>query len=198
MCRLLLVTALALGACVAQASNGVFYFGAGVTNNHVHYSEHPGFDSSFNDIDNSTSWQLFAGFRPINLFAIEANYLDLGSHAKRLQIPPSVGYRGGSFVRESDAKAFAAYAVGFLPVPLPNLEVYGKAGLASYKLNDTVTASSPGLLDYSQAYPENDAAFTWGAGVQAHVGNVGGRLEYDGFDTASTSVVSLSLYLNLK
>lgn len=87
----------------------------------------------------------------------------------------------------------------FLPVPGPYLDVYGKAGLARYKLNRSITgynaAGEPTSLD---AYPDDGTVFTWGAGVQAHIGIFGGRLEYEGFDKASTRVFSLSVFLNLK
>ncbi len=66
MRRLVLLTLLALGASVTQASSGMFYFGAGITSSHVNPIELQGFASVFPDL-NSTSWQVFAGFRPINL-----------------------------------------------------------------------------------------------------------------------------------
>ena len=199
MRRLLFVTALALGANVARADNGLFYFGVGITNNHVNSIGVPGFDNYFPDI-NSTSWQVFAGIRPIRLFAVEVDYLDLGSQAKTFQTPLSCADIGScATVWDSDAKAFAGYAVGFLPIPLPYLDVYGKAGLARYKLNRSITDyNATGMPIDSSAYPDNSTVFTWGAGLQAHFGIIGGRLEYAGFNKASTSVFSLSVFLNLK
>jgi len=38
-------------------------------------------------------------------------------------------------INQSDAQVFAAYAVGFLPIPVPFLDIYGKAGLATSKLS---------------------------------------------------------------
>ena len=102
-------------------------------------------------------------------------------------------------VWKSDAKAFAGYAVGFLPMSAPYVDVYGKAGLAYFKLNGTITYyNTLGVSNGSVSYPDNSTVFTWGAGVQAHIGVVGGRLEYEGFNKASTSVFSLSAFLNLK
>jgi len=198
MQRRLLVTALALGAGVAQADNGLFYFGAGITGNHVNHFEVQGFDN-FPDI-NSTSWQVFAGIRPISLFAVEAGYLDLGSEANTFDTPLScVSHGTCAVIWESDAKAFAGYAVGFLPIPLPYLDVYGKAGLARYKWNGKITSyNNLGVPNGSSAYTDNSTVFTWGAGVQAHMGIIGARLEYEGFNKASTSVFSLSVFLNLK
>ena len=198
MRRLLLVIALALCASVAQADNGLFYLGAGVTSNHVDSVGVPGIDNYFPKIS-STSWQVFIGFRPIKLFAVEADYLDLGSSSNTVQTPLSCADIGSCSVAwESGAKAFAGYALGFLPIPLPYLDIYGKAGLARYKLNRSITDyNSGGAPIDSRAFPENSTVFTWGAGVQAHIGIIGARLEYEGFDTASTSVFSLSVFLNL-
>jgi hypothetical protein len=88
--------------------------------------------------------------------------------------------------------------VGFLPIPLPYLHVYGKAGLARFKLDGTITSyNALGVPIDSRAYPDNGTVFTWGAGVQAHIGIIGGRLEYEGFNKAGTSVFSFSVFLNL-
>ena len=68
-------------------------------------------------------------------------------------------------------------------------------------MNRTVTYyNSGGVLIGSSpnTSPDNSTVFTWGAGVQAHFGMIGGRLEYEGFNKASTSVFSLSVFLNLK
>src|SRR5215475_2552165 len=131
MRKLLLLTGLALGASVAQADNGSFYFGAGVTSNKLNDIVVQG--TAFPDI-HSTSWNVFAGFRPISAFAVEADYLDLGSET--VEGPCTVccmqACRG---LFQSDAQAFAAYALGFLPLPVPYLDVYGKVGFARSKLN---------------------------------------------------------------
>jgi opacity protein-like surface antigen len=189
MRKLLLLTTLAVGASAVQASNGLFYFGAGVTSNHVSPTEQQGFATFLPNNINSTSWQAFVGIRPISLLAVEAS---------AIQTPMScVSGNICAVTRESDAKALAGYAVGFLPIPLPYLDVYGKAGLARYKLNDTITYDLAAAPTYTSSQPDNVTVFTWGAGVQAHFGMIGGRLEYTGFSKASTSVFSVSIFLNL-
>jgi len=42
----------------------------------------PGIDNYFPSID-GTSWKVFAGIRPIRLFAVEVDYLDLGQQGAR-------------------------------------------------------------------------------------------------------------------
>ena len=186
MRRLLLVTALPLGASVAHADNGSFYFGAGITSNKLNDIVLQG--NNFPDID-STSWKVFAGFRPIRVFAVEADYLDLGSKTVEgaCTVCCMAACRG---ITQSDAQAFAAYALGFLPIPVPFLDIYGKAGLARSKLN----TNESGL-----ATSNRGTEFAWGVGVQAHISLVGARLEYEDLKVPNSSgakVASLSVFVD--
>ncbi len=186
--------ALACAASVVHA-NGSFYVGAGVTSNHASTSNHQGYPGPSTDLNNN-SWQFFAGYRPVRLFAIEADYIDMGSKTATQSTPMECAdmiYCG--FSTKSDAKALAGYAVGFLPIPVPFLDVYGKLGLASYKLNTHTTTYYFNGSQSTSASTDNGTSFTWGAGVQAHAGMFGARLEYEGFDKASTSVFSLGLFV---
>jgi hypothetical protein len=180
MYRLLLVIALALVSSAAQADNGYFYVGGGISKDKLSDIANSG--TNFADID-STSWKAFAGLRPVSVFAIEADYIDLGSQTSTFVTTTT----------SSNAKAFAGYAVGFLPIPLPYLDVFGKAGLSRWRLNGS--AASP-LTSFSTSGTE----FAWGAGVGVHVGNFGARLEYENFripNTNGANVTSLEVFLNL-
>ena len=86
------------------------------------------------DID-VTSWKVFAGFRPIRPFAVEADYLDLGSATVEGACYESCCMEACRGLAESFAHAFAAYAVGFLPIPVPFLDIYGKVGFDRWHLN---------------------------------------------------------------
>ena len=187
MRRLILLTVLALGATLARAESGLFYLGAGVTSNKLNDIVHQG--NAFPSID-STSWKVFAGYRPISLFAVEAEYLDLGSNTVEGACTwcCMVVCRG---IFHSDAQTFAAYALGFLPIRVPFLDIYGKAGLALSKLNTNEIGS---------VASDRGTEFAWGVGVQARVGMFGARLEYEQFNIPNTSgakVASLSVFLNL-
>jgi Outer membrane protein beta-barrel domain len=182
----MLIAALALGAGVAHAHDGLFYLGAGISRNKV--SEITNGGAAFGDLD-KTSWKVLAGFRPISLFAVEADYLDLGSQTNT--------FVGGAN-SHSDAKAFAGYAVGFLPIPVPFLDVYGKAGLARWKLDGASGSNLPPGNFF--AFSKQGTEFAWGLGAQAHIGNIGGRLEYENFNIPNTSgakVFSLAVILSL-
>jgi len=165
MRKLLLSSTLALAAGAAQADNGL-YVGAGITKAKV--------DNIFSrdlNID-STAWKAIVGFRPISLLAVEANYLDLGSETRSF---------AGFGTAHADAKAFAGYAVGFLPIPLPILDIYGKVGLARWQLSGNPRPNSS-LFRLS----DNGTEFAWGAGAQAHFGKIAGRLEYERFNLPNT------------
>ena len=185
MRRFSLLLLLALAATAARA-DGLLYAGAGLSNDKVDDVTHTGVP--FGDIK-KTSWKVFAGVRPLHVLGIEADYMDLGNHTQTLI--------GGT--TSTDAKAFAAYGVGFLPLPVPWLDVFGKAGVARWKLSGD--ANSAGTLPPSSffAFSDRGTDFAWGVGAQAHFGNIGGRLEYERFDIPSTNgarIFSLSVVLS--
>ena len=188
MQRLLLAGLLLLTSALAHADDSLFYVGAGISRNKL--SEITNSNLTFADIDH-TSWKALAGVRPLSFLAVEADYMDLGSSSGSLFQPA-----GEQCSTHSDAKAFAAYAVGFLPVPVPFLDLYAKAGLSRWKLEgDTTTPGVAGLFSFSR----NGTAFAWGAGAQVHLGAIGARLEYENFNITNTNgaqIISLDLMLN--
>ena len=173
MRKLLLALALTLAAGAAQADNGMLYLGAGLSNDNLRDI------AATNSNLNSTNWKIWAGFRPVSVFAVEADYMDLGSQNV-----------AGTHL---DYKAFAGYAVGYVPIPLPYLDVFGKVGLARWEQSGS---SSGGLFSLS----DNGTEFAWGVGTQVHFGNLGARLEFENFsirNTGGANLVSLSVFLNL-
>jgi Outer membrane protein beta-barrel domain len=182
MRKLLLVTLLALGPVVAQADNGMFYVGAGVTNDNLRDI------AQTNSNLDSTSWKVWTGVRPINMFAVEADYIDLGSQS--VNSPTAFA--------DLHYKAVAGYAVGYLPLPLPWVDVFGKVGLAYWTLSGS--AGCIGDACFIGRVSDNGSQFAWGAGGQVHFGNLGARLEYESFsirNTGGANLVSLSVFLNL-
>jgi hypothetical protein len=180
MRRLLLpVIALALGAGVARADD-LLYVGAGLTRNDV-----KDIASTASDF-NTTSWKVLAGFRPISWFAAEADYIDLGSE--------TAGFSNGASAH-LEYKAFAGYAVGFVPLPVPYADVFGKVGLARWSSSGS-NVSLPGNFF---SISDNGTEFAWGIGGQAHFGSLGVRLEYESFSIPNTNganVFSLDVMLS--
>ena len=175
---LLLMTVLALGAGAARADDLV-YAGAGVL-----WSKISDVSVTATDLSN-TAWKAFAGFRPIKQFAVEADYLDLGNQ--------SASFLDGN--TNLQYKAFAAYAVGFLPLPVPFLDVFAKGGLARWSSSGGTTVFPSSFTSLSA----NGTEFAWGIGTQAHFGSLGARLEYETFhiqNTNGANAISLSVMLS--
>jgi Outer membrane protein beta-barrel domain len=195
MRRLVLLTVLALGADAAHADNGFFYIGAGASHNNV---------SNITDLGNQadisgSSWKAFAGIRPMNVFAVEADYMDLGSGNGSFPPPVPVTCPPGQTCNgaaHSSGTAYAGYLVGFLPIPLPIVDIYGKLGAARWKLDGNIN----NLVSTPTGFSKSGTDVAWGIGVQAHITMFGARLEYENFNIPNTSgakIASLSVFLNL-
>jgi hypothetical protein len=79
---------------------------------------------------------------------------------------------------------------------VPYLDVFGKVGVARWTSSGGNTLPSSSFFSLS----DNGTQFAWGVGAQLHIGNIGGRLEYENFNIRNTdgaNVISLSVYLNL-
>jgi hypothetical protein len=180
--KLLLVTILVLGAGAAHADNGLLYVGAGLSNDDLR-------DIALTNSNlDSTNFKVWAGLRPVSVFAVEADYIDLGSETVNT---PSSG-------AELHYKAYAGYAVGYLPLPLPWVDVFAKAGVAYWTLSGS--SGCNGDACFTSRLSDNGSQFAWGAGGQVHFGNFGARLEYENFSIRNTdgaNLVSLSVFLNL-
>ena len=160
----LTVLAAALAAPAAQAADNGFYLGAGVTKSKV-----DGLEDQL-DFDDE-SFKLIAGFRPLDSFGVEVNYIDLGKDSTTI----------GPITVSADAKAVAAYAVGYLP--LTPIDLYLKAGLARWESS----ASATGLGSFS----DDGTEFAYGAGIQARFGSLAARLEYESFDAGGSDRAEL-------
>jgi hypothetical protein len=163
---------LAAGSVHAAGLIGAdIYAGAGIMSSSVENLEGTGFN-----LDN-TSVKALAGVR-FSLLGAEVDYYHLGSESRSF-------YFGGA---NADARAFAAYAVGYLPLPI--LDFYGKVGLDRWQLSGS--SANPGLFRFS----DSGTQFAWGVGAQAHFGSLIGRLEYERLNMANTDgarIVSLDV-----
>ena len=188
MRKFLALIALTLAAGVAHADNGLIYLGAGIANDNLKDS------AATNSSLNSTHWKAWAGVRPSGLFAVEADYIDLGT-----QSVTSNFVSGGSSTNVK-YKAFTGYAVGFVPIPVPFLDIFGKVGLARWSASGGTFVNNPPAPSQFFSLSDKGTQFAWGAGGQVHIGNVGARLEYESFSVRNTdgvNLVSLSVFLNL-
>jgi hypothetical protein len=118
------------------------------------------------------AWKAILGFRPVPPFAVEANYVDLGHQSAPLF--------GGSPNSHAHARAFDIFGVGLLP--LGPIDIYGKAGGARWTLSGDLQGPNSTLFSLNRS----GTSFVWGAGIQAHWGPVGARLEYEHFQMPDT------------
>jgi opacity protein-like surface antigen len=173
MRKLLLASLLVLFAGAAQADDDLLglYAGAGITRAKVEDIFHSNFNLS------NTSWKIYAGLHPTGFpFGVDVDYMDLGSADSGTFLGPA----------HADTKAFAAYVVGYAPIPVPDIDVYGKAGLARWSFNGSLPQQ--GLLGLS----ENGTDFAWGVGGQVHfLGRFAVRIEYEHFNIREADDVQL-------
>ena len=127
---------------VSHASAGV-YFGASGGK-----SRYETTISGFQFRGDATAWKLYAGFTMFKFFGLEAVYADFGSTDDTVN-----GVR-----LDSEATAWEAFAVG--TIPLGPVQIFGKAGMARWNADGTV---SDGVLTADASSDGTDPA--WGVGI---------------------------------
>ena len=182
-----LVAILAVGAGAASTAAlaedpAGFYLGAGVGYSTVR-SDDPayGLPGYFND--HQTAWKAIAGVRPISVIGAEAEYIDFGQPSHHFSNINSANFYGF----DSHPRAGALFGVGYLPLPVPFFDVFGKAGVA--RLETDVTTSTSTCPPPSSAmcnapttlsrHNQTDNRFAYGVGVQSKAWGFAFRAEYE-------------------
>jgi opacity protein-like surface antigen len=163
---------LAIGACgasgAALADNPLgFYVGAGAgeSQNRSDDSRY-GYPGYYNDYQ--FAWQGIIGIRPIGPIGVEATYIDFGQPYRHGRYDFNVS---GS---DSHPTAPALFAVGYLPIPIPFIDIFAKAGAARLSTNVTdfvaVTCTNgspcPNFIP-TDRHKVINTRFAYGAGVQS-------------------------------
>jgi hypothetical protein len=154
-----------------------FYLGAGVGYSTIR-SDDPAYGLPAYYNDHQTAWKAIAGIRPISIVGAEVEYLDFGQ-------PSRYYYGSNSFNTsgfDSHPRAGVLYGVGYLPIPVPFFDVFGKAGVARLQTDATtvVACTSPCLLPPTYTrHNETDNKFAYGVGVQSKAWGVAFRAEYE-------------------
>ena len=138
---------------------------------------------------NDTAYQFMAGVRGLYLLGAEVDYFHLGSG----RVTPAwagIGTLGSAHLSQ---KGEAAFALLYLPIPVPMLDVYLKAGVARLTSDLSASADFPGCTGtlctcivscsshVSGALSTTETAFAAGAGVQWSFGDWAVRGEYERF-----------------
>jgi opacity protein-like surface antigen len=164
---------MAIAACGASgaafADNPVgFYVGAGVGESQIRSDDsrygYPGYYDDY-----QFAWQGIVGIRPLPMLGLEAAYIDFGQPHRH-----NGYYDFNVSGSDSHPTAPALFAVGYLPLPLPFIDVFAKAGAArlSTNLTDFVQQPCPanGPCPYfipTDRHQVTDTRFAYGAGVQS-------------------------------
>jgi Outer membrane protein beta-barrel domain len=181
---------LAAPSARAQENPLGLYVGAGVGNGSVRQEPTPD-TGGYGLVRDDIGWDAFIGVRPIPFLGAEIGYTDFGSVDRRTYYfdPVSATYTSQVFGHVS-AHSPTAFAVGYLPLPMP-FDVYGKLGAARlYKAWDFApgpvcspgTACPPGAIaSFGGSATEWD--FAWGIGTQWKAGPMALRVEYERVNT---------------
>lgn len=165
-------------AGVAQAADNGIYIGGGLTRTSIDTGSdfvESAPDFSLDDDDNG--FKVIAGIRPFDWLGFEANYVDFGN----IEVTSSgVSVPSGSF----ELTGIDAFAVGYLSAPF--VDLFGKVGVIRW---DSDSAVNVGGIDFSDSDSGTDLAY--GAGVQARLGSLAARLEYERFEVDRTDEVAM-------
>jgi OmpA-like transmembrane domain len=145
-----------------------FYVGAGIGQGQLSTGA-PGY-SSQDFRENHSAYGAFVGVRPISLLGAEVAYLNLGHPDGTLA---GLG---------ADAKidGTAGFALFYLPLPVPFLDLYAKAGVA--RLTSSLHGSLPVVGPFRAE--STDTRPAGGVGAELGFGSLAVRAEYTRFDVA--------------
>jgi hypothetical protein len=142
------------------------------------------------------AWQAFVGARPAAALGIEVAYIDFGNSSP----PPSSSNRFGYFNGNLKQSAAALFGVGYLPLPAPFLDLYGKLGLARLQSNARETYLPPSCpvqvdcdIPYTVRQNQSTTNLAYGAGAQAHFGSLALRAEYERISASGANPDLLSI-----
>ncbi len=178
----LIAAAAGTASTAALAENPAgFYIGAGIGYSTVRSDDAPyGLPGYYNDSE--FAWKGIVGVRPIPFLGGEFEYIDFGqpSHHSGYNDTNYYGY-------DSHPRAATLFAVGYLPLGLPFLDVFGKAGVARLETDVTTTvtptcppgAFCPVLTPYTVRHNETNDKFAYGVGLQSKFWGVAFRAEYE-------------------
>jgi hypothetical protein len=172
---LLWASLLVPGGGALAADNG-FYLGLASSDISSDYELGP---AAIGDADDDRGFKGIVGFRPLDAFAIEANYVDFGETS----VPLGIACITTPCPNEAtiDSQAISVSAVGMFALPL--VDRFARVGYARWESDLAPFATE----ERSGSDP------TYGAGAQVRLGSFALRLEYERFefDDDSADLVSI-------
>jgi hypothetical protein len=134
---------------------------------------------SVGPVDDERGFKAIVGFRPLDSFAIEANYADLG--ATRVPLGLVCVTTPCPAAASIDSQAVSVSAVGLFALPL--VDLYARVGVSRWESEQRAFAP--------QEREGTDP--TYGAGAQVRVGSFALRMEYERFDFDDDSADLVSI-----
>ncbi len=185
-----------------------FYVGAAFGESHVRTSQEIVGDTNYDYEFDAThsAWKATVGFRPISPLGVEFSYIDFGKPRSGQTI---YGFGG---LTQTDANAWTLLALGYVPLPVPYLDVYGKLGIARLYTKTTEvgpfpvsalplpsagaacpSCSASPVLPFNISSTTTDVAY--GVGVQGKLGALAIRAEYEriGASGGNPDLISLGV-----
>jgi len=174
--RSLMLSASLVAPGAALAADNGFYLGLAASDVSTDYDLGP---AAVGDADDDSGFKGIVGFRPLDSFAIEANYVDFGES----RIPLSVACVTTPCPTEAsiDSQAVSVSAVGLFALPL--VDLFARVGYARWESE---------LAPFGAEEQEGGDA-TYGAGAQVRLGSFALRLEYERFDFDDNSADLVSV-----
>jgi opacity protein-like surface antigen len=178
---LLLCTCLVSTAAFADNPLGI-YIGAGAGKSRVRTDKAilGDYDYVSKFDEGHSAWKVIAGIRPLSPLGVELEYIDFGNPRSGLV------FSGLGGLTRVDEKAVTLFGLGYLPLPVPFLDAYGKLGIA--RLHTTWTGLGPvpycpvrvtACLQPTFNQSNWSTNLAYGAGVQGKVGRLAVRAEYE-------------------
>jgi hypothetical protein len=158
--RSLLLAAVASAPGAALAADNGFY--VGLASSEVS-SDYAASSLSSSGAEDDSGLKAIVGFRPLDSFAIEANYVDMGETSVPISFPQST--------LSIDSQALSVSAVGL--IALPFVDLYGRIGMSRWESEASF---------FGAAQDESGTDPTYGAGAQFRVGSFALRFEYERFE----------------
>jgi opacity protein-like surface antigen len=116
------------------------------------------------------------------MLGFELAYMDFGNPSA----PPPPSTLFGYFKDTSKQSATTLFAVGYLPLSVSFLDLYGKLGVARLRTDTQVSYLPPTCpadfncnVPYTVRQNQWTSDLAYGAGAQAHFASVGVRAEYE-------------------
>jgi OOP family OmpA-OmpF porin len=187
-----LIAALVLlaGPAIAQDNNG-FYMGAGMGYSKLNINEdkldrlisgelpNPWFISKSKVDQNATPYQIFAGFRFLNYFAVELAYLNLGEATYKANIENGTTLGDGAVKGTWSNDGVPLSFLGILPLG-DRFDIFGRVGVYYGSTDLKIRGKdSSGQSVVTSSVDDNTTQFFGGVGADWNFpGNFTGRAEW--------------------